>query len=162
MSVLSMSMRSLGQTAVHGSQGISWTQWRTGKTPLSSPGIRSCTVGSGLGLQDLGRPVPVRGDLADVMAERPGHLEAPDLAREDGRRGFGDLLGVAGGEDGEPEFAGFVVELVDRIEADGDEQRVAGERPLGSRDRPELLSTRAIVTDSTASAPLALTTVCDV
>src|SRR5665647_1343472 len=92
-----------------------------------------------LRLQDLSGPVPIRGDLADVVAERPGHFEPADLAGEDGRRSLGDLLGVARGEGAEAEFEGFFEKFVDGIEADGDEQGVAFERSFGPRDGSELL-----------------------
>ena len=94
---------------------------------------------AGPGLEDFGRVVPFLLDLADVDAELPRDLEAPDLAREDGRRGLGDLLGVARGEGPHPELPGFEVELVDRVEADGDEDGVALERPLRARDGPPFL-----------------------
>ena len=51
MSVPSISMRSLGQTAVQGSQGISWLQWMTGNTPVSSPGVLSWIVAPGFDLR---------------------------------------------------------------------------------------------------------------
>src|SRR5512135_390418 len=79
---------------------------------------------AGAGLQDLRRPVPVGRDLADIVTEGPGDLEPPDLAGEDGRRGLGDLLGVPGREGRQPELAGLLEELVDGVEAHGDEERV--------------------------------------
>ena len=80
------------------------------------------------GFQDVGGRIPFGGDLADVPAHRLEDLQAPDLAGEDRGRSFGDLLGVAGGECGQAEFPGLGVEFVDRVEADGDQDRVAGER----------------------------------
>jgi hypothetical protein len=92
-----------------------------------------------LGLQDLGRPVPLLGDRPDVTPQRPGDFEPPDLARENGRRRLRDLLRIAGREGGQPELAGLFVKLADRVEPDGDEERVAGERPFRSRDGLEAL-----------------------
>ena len=68
------------------------------------------------------------------MAEVTGDLQAADLAGEDGRRGLGDLLGVARGIGFEAEVAGLDEELVDRIEPDGDENGVAGEGLFRARD----------------------------
>ncbi len=51
MSEESISMRPLGQTAVHGSQGISWLQWMTGKTPASGTGVLSGAVAPGRDLR---------------------------------------------------------------------------------------------------------------
>ena len=126
---------------------------------------RNC-FGHGLpgpGFQDLGRRIPIGGDLADVVAQGAGDLQAPDLAGEDGGRSLGDLLGVARGEGRQAEFPRLDEELVDRIEPDGDEDRVAGERPFRARGWASI-GRRAGRSSRTRrmSLPLALRIVCEV
>ena len=59
---------------VQGLQGISWEQWKTGKTPASSSGISSVMTAPGRDLRTSAVLVPLRRHLADVAAERPGDL----------------------------------------------------------------------------------------
>ena len=62
-----------------------------------------------------------------------------DAAVEHGRGGLGDLGGVAGGEHRQPGRLGLGGELGDGIEADGDQQGVAGEGLLRAGERAEAL-----------------------
>ena len=162
MSEGSIAIRSRGQTAVHGSQGISWTQWRTGEHGLLRCGENLLDrVLPGLDL----RTSAVSYQSAEISPTRKPRasrdLEAPDLARKDGRRGFGDLFGVAGGENRKAEFLGLFEELVDGIEADGDEDGVAGERPFRSGDRAEAVIDAGDGHRFDRIGPLALTMVCE-
>ena len=86
------------------------------------------------GLQHLRDAMPFRRDLAHVAAERACDLQPADSAREHRRRRFSNLLRVPRGVDGEPELLRLVHELIDGIQADGDEHRIAPECLLGSRE----------------------------
>ena len=78
MSSPSIRMACLGQIEVQGLQGISWEQWKTGKTPPLVLGDLLGDDRAGAGLQDLGGPVPLRRHLADVAARAPRDLEPAD------------------------------------------------------------------------------------
>ncbi len=162
ISLLSIEIKPLGQTALHGLHGISCAQWRMGKTPSSHGGMFSSPIFPGFDLR-ISAVCDQSFGISSSVTLRSRAIIRPLILPE---KIAADASAISSASPASNTFIPYSRALM--------VNSFTGSRPTAMRivsqendfSDPEMgrnfSSIPAIVTDSTWSAPLAETTVCEV